>query len=180
MYLEFQASKLKRKYHTMVSSKQQNETGDDKKFPARTRTKKLPFKVRFNMESQRPVETSRRMAITATRQNAENAAGNEAKSAKLQIPKNSKKYLDSLFDESYFNNVDKDGKLALAFYGDEAILKDEDLEEECIIEGCDRKFLTYFSMMRHVAFHHRPARTARLMKLFDWTLIFELLLADVC
>jgi hypothetical protein len=30
-----------------------------------------------------------------------------------------------------------------------------------------RRFLTYFSMMRHVAFHHRPARTARLMKIFE-------------
>ena len=61
----------------------------------------------------------------------------------------------------------QDGKLAQEFYGEEAILKEEDLEEECIIEGCSRKFLSYFSMMRHVAFHHRPARTARLMKLFD-------------
>jgi hypothetical protein len=45
-----QASKLKRKYHAITSGKHH----DDKKFPARTR--KLPFKVRFNMESQKPDE----------------------------------------------------------------------------------------------------------------------------
>ena len=37
--------------------------------------------------------------------------------------------------------------------------------ESCIDPKCDRKFLSYFSMMRHVAFAHYPARTAKAMKL---------------
>jgi len=37
-------------------------------------------------------------------------------------------------------------------------------DRECCPK-CDRKFITYFSMMRHVAFAHYPAETARLMKL---------------
>lgn len=37
--------------------------------------------------------------------------------------------------------------------------------EPCLIVECDRKFLSYFSMMRHVAFFHRPAKTASLMNL---------------
>ena len=45
-----QASKVKRKYQAIVSAKAQ----EDKKFPART--KKLPFKVRFNIESQRQAD----------------------------------------------------------------------------------------------------------------------------
>ena len=81
--------------------------------------------------------------------------------------KKSKKFLEALFDEAYFKSNEADNKLAVEFYGKEAILNDNDLEENCIIEGCSRKFLTYFSMMRHVAFHHRPARTARRMKPFE-------------
>ena len=85
----------------------------------------------------------------------------------LSQNKNSKKFLEALFDDAYFNSNEADNKLAIEFYGKEAILNANDLEEDCIIEGCSRKFLTYFSMMRHVAFHHRPARTARLMKLLE-------------
>ena len=32
------------------------------------------------------------------------------------------------------------------------------------MEDCDRKFFSYFSMMRHVAFTHRREKTMRLMK----------------
>ena len=45
-----QASKVKRKYQAFVSAKAQ----EDKKIP--TRTKELPFKVRFNIESQRQAD----------------------------------------------------------------------------------------------------------------------------
>lgn len=43
-----------------------------------------------------------------------------------------------------------------------------------MVEGCPKKFLSYFSMMRHVAFKHYPDKTARLMKvepLKDWELL---------
>ena len=42
---------------------------------------------------------------------------------------------------------------------------DEFLEECLYKDECSRKFCSYFSMMRHVAFFHRPERTAELMKL---------------
>ena len=42
----------------------------------------------------------------------------------------------------------------------------DELLEECLYKDeCTRKFCSYFSMMRHVAFFHRPERTAELMKL---------------
>ena len=42
----------------------------------------------------------------------------------------------------------------------------EEIFEECLYKDeCARKFCSYFSMMRHVAFFHRPERTAELMKL---------------
>ena len=42
----------------------------------------------------------------------------------------------------------------------------DEIFEECLYkEECTRKFSSYFSMMRHVAFSHRPERTAELMKL---------------
>ena len=42
----------------------------------------------------------------------------------------------------------------------------DELLEECLYKDeCSRKFCSYFSMMRHVAFFHRPERTAELMKL---------------
>ena len=41
----------------------------------------------------------------------------------------------------------------------------DDERETCLDPKCDRKFLSYFSMMRHVAFAHYPARTAKAMKL---------------
>ena len=42
----------------------------------------------------------------------------------------------------------------------------EEIVEECLyVDECTRKFSSYFSMMRHVAFFHRPERTAELMKL---------------
>ena len=41
--------------------------------------------------------------------------------------------------------------------------------EPCIESGCDRKFISYFSMMRHVAFFHRPEKTAKIMKLKGYT-----------
>jgi len=37
--------------------------------------------------------------------------------------------------------------------------------EQCEVEGCGRMFYGYFSMMRHVAFKHRPEKTMALMKL---------------
>ncbi len=37
--------------------------------------------------------------------------------------------------------------------------------EPCLIETCERQFLSYFSMMRHVAFFHRPEKTVASMKL---------------
>ena len=42
---------------------------------------------------------------------------------------------------------------------------DETFEECLYKDECARKFCSYFSMMRHVAFFHRPERTAELMKL---------------
>ena len=42
----------------------------------------------------------------------------------------------------------------------------DEMVEECLYKDeCARKFCSYFSMMRHVAFFHRPERTAELMKL---------------
>ena len=42
----------------------------------------------------------------------------------------------------------------------------DEIFEECLYKDeCARKFCSYFSMMRHVAFFHRPERTAELMKL---------------
>ncbi len=45
----------------------------------------------------------------------------------------------------------------------------QELVEPCIIDGCERKFYSYFSMMRHVAFTHRPEKTMSLMKLIPVT-----------
>ncbi len=36
--------------------------------------------------------------------------------------------------------------------------------EVCIVEGCDKKFKSYYSMMRHVAFKHQAERTMFYMK----------------
>ena len=47
----------------------------------------------------------------------------------------------------------------------EAKADPEEERESCLDPKCDRKFLNYFSMMRHVAFAHYPARTAKAMKL---------------
>ena len=56
-----------------------------------------------------------------------------------------------------------------SFYPDsvpcEAKADPEEERESCLDPKCDRKFLNYFSMMRHVAFAHYPARTAKAMKL---------------
>ncbi|TRY73454.1 hypothetical protein TCAL_07902 [Tigriopus californicus] len=41
----------------------------------------------------------------------------------------------------------------------------EPMERNEPCELCDRKFVSYFSMMRHVAFTHRAEKTRRLMKL---------------
>ena len=42
----------------------------------------------------------------------------------------------------------------------------DEIFEECLYKDeCTRKFCSYFSMMRHVAFFHRPERTAELMKI---------------
>ena len=42
----------------------------------------------------------------------------------------------------------------------------DEMVEECLYKDeCARKFSSYFSMMRHVAFFHRPETTAELMKL---------------
>ncbi len=46
----------------------------------------------------------------------------------------------------------------------EANAEPDDEREACIEPGCSRKFINYFSMMRHVAFFHRPEKTAKLMK----------------
>ena len=53
----------------------------------------------------------------------------------LSQNKNSKKFLEALFDDAYFNSNEADNKLAIEFYGKEAILNANDLEEDCIIEG---------------------------------------------
>ena len=37
--------------------------------------------------------------------------------------------------------------------------------EECAIDGCQRTFAGYFSLMRHVALNHRQSKTAELLKL---------------
>ena len=37
--------------------------------------------------------------------------------------------------------------------------------EPCQFENCNRKFLTYYSMMRHLAFFHYPEKTASIMNL---------------
>ena len=47
----------------------------------------------------------------------------------------------------------------------EAKADPEEERESCLDPKCDRKFLNYFSMMRHFAFAHNPARTAKAMKL---------------
>ena len=46
----------------------------------------------------------------------------------------------------------------------------QELTEDCIYSeeqwgGCKRKFYSYFSMMRHVAFVHRPERTVEMMRI---------------
>ena len=46
----------------------------------------------------------------------------------------------------------------------------QELNEECLYSeeqwgGCKRKFYSYFSMMRHVAFVHRPERTVEIMRI---------------
>ncbi len=51
-------------------------------------------------------------------------------------------------------------------YAPPAADKDKaEASEVCVVEGCDRKFFSYFSMMRHVAFKHQPERTMFYMKL---------------
>lgn len=37
--------------------------------------------------------------------------------------------------------------------------------ESCAVEGCERTFANYYSMMRHMAFTHNKVRTMELMKL---------------
>ncbi len=43
-----------------------------------------------------------------------------------------------------------------------------ELVEVCVIEGCERKFFSYQSMMRHVAFKHQAERTMFYMKLSNY------------
>ena len=63
-----QATKVKRKYQAIVTGKSSggSEKPSDKKFPQRS--KKLPFKVRFNMESggAKQVEQNRKAAADET------------------------------------------------------------------------------------------------------------------
>jgi len=53
------------------------------------------------------------------------------------------------------------------FYDDSvACAENADPEEELEkCPDCERKFVSYFSMMRHIAFFHRPEKTASIMKL---------------
>ena len=62
-------------------------------------------------------------------------------------------------------NVSKSRKAESS--GSSSELPDSDeMVEDCIyVDECTLKFCSYFSMMRHVAFFHRPERTAELMKL---------------
>ena len=75
-----QATKVKRKYQAIVTGKSSggSEKPSDKKFPQRS--KKLPFKVRFNMESggAKQVEQNRK----ATADETVAAAGNAPKEPK--------------------------------------------------------------------------------------------------
>lgn len=56
-----------------------------------------------------------------------------------------------------------------SFYGPDvpcdANTDPDEEREPCLYPECERKFLSYFSMMRHVAFFHRPVKTAKIMKL---------------
>ena len=55
------------------------------------------------------------------------------------------------------------------FYDDsvpcEATAAPDEEREPCLEPECDRKFISYFSMMRHVAFFHRAGKTARIIRL---------------
>ena len=54
------------------------------------------------------------------------------------------------------------------FYDDsvpcEATAAPEEEREPCLEPDCDRKFISYFSMMRHVAFFHRAKKTATILR----------------
>ena len=80
-----QATKVKRKYQAIVTGKSSggSEKPSDKKFPQRS--KKLPFKVRFNMESggAKQVEQNRK----ATADETVAAVGNVPKEPKPTIAK---------------------------------------------------------------------------------------------
>ncbi len=73
------------------------------------------------MESQAKAEPVRRNERRATDGNKNGAKAGASAS------KNNKKYIESLFDEAYFANVDPEGKIALDFYGEEAAIKEEEL-----------------------------------------------------
>ena len=74
------------------------------------------------MESQAKAEPVRR-----NERRAADGTKNGGKAGAAASSKNNKKYIESLFDEAYFANVDLEGKIALDFYGEEAAIKEEEL-----------------------------------------------------